>query len=139
MAQYLTYAEYTAWGGTMTQAEFSLAEVKARARIDALTQNRIAAMATIPEQVKAAMMEVINVDTVYSASAQISHPVAASYTTDGYSESYGSADSRTASVEKRLASELETLLGGLVDDNGTPLLYAGVPTAHDPWPGVFIP
>jgi hypothetical protein len=31
------------------------------------------------------------------------------------------------------------LLDCVVDDHGTPLTFAGVPTAHDPWPGVWIP
>jgi len=27
----------------------------------------------------------------------------------------------------------------VLDDEGVPLTFAGVPTAHDPWPGVWIP
>ena len=139
MAQYLTYAQYQAWGGTLEEAAFNLAEIKARARIDAMTQKRVAYMQTVPEQVQAAMMEIITVDQTYSASAQASSPVAASFTTDGYSESYGSAESRTAAIEKQLTGSILTLLDGVLDDEGTPLTFAGVPTAHDPWPGVWIP
>ena len=136
---YLTYAQYTAWGGTMAEGDFPLAELKARKRIDALTQGRVASMATAPEEVQAAMMEIIAVDSTYSASAQSAAPVAASFTTDGYSESYGSAESRTALIEKQLEAQIETLLDGVTDDNGVPLLYAGVPTANNPWflGGVF--
>lgn len=136
---YLTYAQYTAWGGTLDEAAFTLAEIKARARIDAMTQKRVAYMQTVPEQVQAAMMEIIAVDSTYSASAQSAAPVAASFTTDGYSESYGSAESRTASIEKQLTASIETLLDGLTDDEGTPLLYAGVPTLGEPWIGGMIP
>lgn len=136
---YLTYAQYQAWGGTLQEAAFNLAEIKARARIDALTMGRVARMAAVPEQVQAAMMEIIQVDGTYSASAQASAPVAASFTTDGYSESYGSAESRTAAIEKQLTRSILTLLDGVLDDNGVPLIFAGVPTARDPWPGVFIP
>ena len=139
MAQYLTYAQYQTWGGTMSEAAFNLAEIKARARIDALTQGRVAAMQTVPEQVQAAMMEIITVDGTYSAAAQAAAPVAASFTTDGYSESYGSAESRTAAIEKQLTASILTLLDGVVDDNGVPLTFAGVPTIGEPWPGVFIP
>lgn len=139
MAQYLTYAQYQTWGGTMTEAAFNLAEIKARARIDAMTQGRVAAMQTVPEQVQAAMMEIITVDGTYSAAAQAAAPVAASFTTDGYSESYGSAESRTAAIEKQLTASILTLLDGVVDDNGVPLTFAGVPTIGEPWPGVFIP
>lgn len=131
---YLTYAQYTAWGGTLDEAAFTLAEIKARARIDAMTQKRVAYMQTVPEQVQAAMMEIIAVDSTYSASAQSAAPVAASFTTDGYSESYGSAETRTAAIEKQLTASIETLLDGVVDDDGTPLLFAGIPTA-----GVWYP
>ena len=134
MAQYLTYAQYTAWGGTLSEAAFNLAEIKARSRIDAMTQGRVAHMAAVPEQVQAAMMEIIQVDGTYSAAAQASAPVAASFTTDGYSESYGSAESRTAAIEAQLTASVETLLDGITDDEGVPLLYAGVPVA-----GVWYP
>lgn len=139
MAQYLTYSQYQEWGGTLNEAAFNLAEIKARARVDALTMGRVARMRSVPEQVQAAMMEIITVDGTFSASAQASAPVAASFTTDGYSESYGSAESRTATVEKQLNASLMTLLDGVLDDEGTPLTFAGVPTAGDPWPGMWIP
>ena len=131
---YLTYEEYTDWGGTLDESAFNLAEIKARSRIDALTMGRVARMASVPEQVKAAMMEIITVDGTYSASAQASAPVVASFTTDGYSESYGSAESRTAAIEKQLTDSILTLLDGVLDDEGTPLTFAGVPTAGVYWP-----
>ena len=134
MAQYLTYAQYTAWGGTLGESAFNLAEIRARARIDAMTQGRVAHMAAVPEQVQAAMMDCITVDRTYSASAQAAAPVAASFTTDGYSESYGSAESRTAAIEAQLTASIETLLDGVTDDEGEPLLFAGVPTAGVLWP-----
>lgn len=139
MAQYLTYAQYQAWGGGLSESAFNLAEIKARARIDAMTQGRVAYMAQVPEQVQAAMMEIITVDGTYSAGAQASAPVAASFTTDGYSESYGSAETRTAAIEKQLTGSIETLLDGVTDDDGVPLLYAGVPTIGAPWIGGIIP
>jgi len=139
VAQYLTYAQYVEWGGALNEAAFNLAEIKARARIDALTMARVKAMASVPEQVQAAMMEIIAVDGTFSASAQASAPVAASFTTDGYSESYGSAESRTAAIEKQLTGSIETLLDGVTDDDGTPLLYAGVPTIGTPWIGGIMP
>lgn len=139
MAQYLTYAQYQAWGGTLDESAFNLAEIKARSRIDAMTQKRVAYMQTVPEQVQAAMMEIISVDQTFSASAQAASPVAASFTTDGYSESYGSAESRTAAIEKQLIGSILTLLDGVTDDDGVPLLYAGVPTLGAPWIGGIIP
>jgi len=132
VAQYLTYAQYTAWGGTLGETAFVLAEIRARARIDAMTQGRVARMAAVPEQVQAAMMDCITVGQTYSAAAQAAVPVAASFTTDGYSETYGSVESRTAAIEKQLTASIETLLDGITDDDGVPLLYAGVPVL-DPW------
>ena len=129
MAQYLTYEQYLAWGGALSEAAYNLAEIKARARIDAMTQGRVARMEEVPEQVQAAMMDCITVDQTYSAAAQAAAPVAASFTTDGYSESYGSAESRTTSIEKQLTASIETLLDGVTDDDGVPLLFAGVPVA----------
>lgn len=112
----------------MEEAAFELAELKARKRIDGMTQGRVAGMAEVPQAVRAAMMEIIAVDAVYGANAQSEAPVVASFSTDGYSESYGSAESRTATVEKRLAAQVEALLFGVTDDAGVPLLYAGVAT-----------
>ena len=139
MAQYLTYAQYQAWGGTLPESAFNLAEIKARSRIDAMTQGRVARMAAVPEQVQAAMMDCITVDGTYSAAAQAAAPVAASFTTDGYSETYGSAENRTAAIERQLTSSIETLLDGITDDDGVPLLYAGVPVAGGAWIGGIIP
>ena len=139
MAQYLSYEQYQAWGGTLAEPAFNLAEIKARARIDALTQGRVAYMTAVPEQVQAAMMEIITVDGTYSAAAQAAAPVAASFSTDGYSESYGSAESRTAAIEKQLTASILTLLDGVTDDHGTPLTFAGVAVAGSAWPGVFMP
>jgi len=134
MARYLTYEQYLAWGGEMDAGAFGLAEIRARARIDAMTQGRAQHMAGVPEQVQAAMMEIIRVDSVYSAGAQASAPVVASFSTDGYSESYGGAESRTAAIEKQLTASIEALLDGLTDDEGVPLLYAGAPEAEVWWP-----
>lgn len=136
---YLTYEQYAAWGGTLTEAAFQLAEIKARARIDAMTQGRVANMASVPAQVQAAMMEIITVDGTYSASAQAAAPIAASFTTDGYSESYGSAEARTAAIEKQLAGSINMLLDGVLDDHGVPLLYAGIPYSGYPCIGGLIP
>ena len=50
----------------------------------------------------------------------------ASFSTDGYSESYGSAADQTANVEKQLTAEVRRLLYGVKDDDGVPLLCRGV-------------
>lgn len=129
MAQYLTYEQYREWGGTMDEAAFVPAEIRARARVDALTQGRVGRMASVPEQVRAAMLEIIRVDGVFSPAAQAEAPVAVSFNTDGYAESYGSARDRTACAERELNRSVLTLLDGVTDDAGAPLCFAGVMAA----------
>ncbi len=123
---YLTYDEYVAYGGTLDEADFALAEFKARKRIDYLTDSRVEKMAEVPEAVKLAMVSIIKADSAVGVDAQAGAPLVASFTTDGYSESYGSAAEQTANVERQLTAEVRQLLYGVKDDNGVPLLYRGV-------------
>ena len=123
---YLTYEEYQAYGGTLSEADFTLAEFRARKRIDYLTASRVAAMEEVPEAVKLAMLTVIKADSAVGVDAQAETPLVASFSTDGYSESYGSAADRTQTVERQLNCEIGRLLYGVKDDNGVPLLYRGI-------------
>ena len=126
MAQYLTYQEYVALGGTLSATDFVLAEFKARSRIDRMTLARVQAMATVPEEVKLAMMCIIKVDGKYAADAQVDSAIVSSFNTDGYSESYGGADQQTQAVESQLNNQVMTMLFGVLDDFGVPLIYKGV-------------
>ena len=126
MAQYLTYAEYIAYGGTLSENDFTLAEFKARSRIDWLTLARVQNMAVVPEEVKLAMMVIMKVDEKYSADSQAESAVVSSYSTDGYSESYGSISEQSDSMDKQLTKEVSKMLFGVLDDNGVPLIYKGV-------------
>ena len=123
---YLTYDEYAMYGGTMEEADFALAEFKARKRIDTLTDSRVEKMAEVPEAVKLAMASIIKADSAVGVDAQAGAPLVASFSTDGYSESYGSAAEQTANVERQLTAEVRQLLYGVKDDDGVPLLYRGV-------------
>jgi len=123
---YLTYDEYQSYGGTLPEADFTLAEFRARKRVDYLTDSRVENMAEVPEAVKQAMMSIIKVDSAVGVDAQAGSPLVASFSTDGYSENYGSAADQTANVEKQLNAEIRRLLFGVKDDNGVPLLYRGV-------------
>lgn len=123
---YLTYDEYKAYGGTLAEADFTLFEFRARKRIDYLTASRVQAMAVIPEAVKLCMMSLIKVDGKYGVDAQIDNPVIASFNTDGYSESYGTAADQAAAVQKSMGDTIRAMLDGEKDDFGVPLLYRGV-------------
>ena len=122
--QYLTYEEYTQYGGAESQAAFTLLEFKARKRIDYLTASRVQNMEAVPESVKLCMMTLINMDAKVGAEAQAVNPHMTSFNTDGYSESYGhalSADDAARQMDKQIAA----MLYGEKDDNGVPLLYRG--------------
>ena len=126
MAQYLTYDEYLAYGGDMSETDFVLAEFKARSRIDRMTLARVQYMKAVPEEVKLAMMCIMKVDAKYSADAQVGSAIVSSFSTDGYSESYGGISEQTQSVENQLTKDVGKYLFGVLDDTGVPLRYLGV-------------
>lgn len=123
---YLTYEEYAALGGTLEEAAFPRAELRARKRIDSFTQGRVARMQTPPDEVKAAMAEIIDVEAGFGAAAQAKAPAVTGFSTDGYSESYGGAAERADSAQAQLDETVRRLLYAVADDAGVPLLYAGV-------------
>lgn len=122
---YLSYAEYQAFGGTLSDAAFLPLEFKSRKRIDYMTDSRVQEMAAVSEAVKLCMYALINMEAIVGTEAQATAPTVTSFSTDGYSESYGNAmDATTASLQMR--SIVKDYLYGECDDNGTPLLYRGV-------------
>ena len=123
---YLTYAEYTSMGGELSELDFSREEFVARKRIDRATFGRVQAMETVPDAVKQCMMTLIKVLGRFGAEAQADSPLVASFSTDGYSESYGSASEQTQTAEAAMDEQIGVLLYGENDDNGVPLLYRGV-------------
>lgn len=123
---YLTYEEYRSYGGTMDEGDFIQAEFRARKRIDDLTDGRVGRMARIPEAVKLAVMTAVRADGAVGVDAQAAAPLATGFTTDGYSERYGSAAEQTANLVVQLNAELRRLLRGEADDGGVPLLYRGI-------------
>lgn len=126
MAAYLTYSEYQAYGGTVAESAFPAAEFQARKRIDYLTDSRVQAMAQVPEAVKLCMTSIINANAAAGADALSASPLVASFNTDGYSESYGSAADQQAALQNALNRQIREMLSGEFDDNGTPLLYRGL-------------
>ena len=122
---YLTYDEYTKYGGAASEAEFTTLEFRARKRIDRLTASRVQNMSSVPTDVKLCMMSLIEVDRKVGVEAQATNPVITSFNTDGYSETYGKALS-VADAEKSMPATIKTMLWGVKDDKGVPLLYRGV-------------
>lgn len=126
--QYLTYEEYKSWKkeDALPEEDYQDAELKARKKLDYLTDSRIQRMAEVPETVKAAMRALLKLDEKYGVDAQAEGKVLASFTTDGYSESYGGASEQTEAAEKKTMATIKELLCDTNDDEGTPLLYRGV-------------
>ena len=130
--QYLTYEEYLSFvedgseAAQLTPATFAIAEFRARKTIDYWTDSRVQAMETVPEAVKHCMVAIIKLDSKYGADAQIENPLLSSFSTDGYSESYGSATDQQAAAQKAVAEGIRQWLYGETDDNGVPLLYRGL-------------
>ena len=122
---YLLDAEYVEYGGTASATEFSMLEFRARKRIDQLTACRVQHMKSVPEAVKLCMFSIIEIDRKVGLEAQVSNPVVTSFSTDGYSETYGKALS-VADAEKSMSATIKSMLWGITDDNGVPLLYRGV-------------
>ena len=121
---YLTYEEYKNYGGTLDETRFALYECKARKCIDMATMSRVQAMQTIPEAVKLCMVTVIGVDSKAGYEAQAESPVATSFSTDGYSETFHAMSA--ADVTKSIGDLIRSYLYGEHDDSGTPLLYRGL-------------
>ena len=123
--QYIDFNYYVTHGGKADVCTaFTGAEFRARKLVDRYTQNRIQAMAEVPEAVKMLMVELVALEATQGA-AVLDNQAVSSFTNDGYSETY--AEPLTA--ERLHAQENElilTYLMGEQDDNGVPLLYLGV-------------
>ena len=122
MDKYLTYAEYQAYGGTLSQSDFNLAEFRAQKRIDYLTDTRVAAMAVVPEEVKLCIMSLIKVDQTAGVDAIADNPLLSSFNNDGY----GSASEQISVLDKKMNATITEMLYGVMDDNDVPLLYRGL-------------
>lgn len=121
---YLTHDEYTEMGGTLTAAEFRPLEFKSRKRIDYLTDSRVQNMEAVPEAVKLCVFALIGMEKAVGAEAQAEMPAVTSFSTDGYSETYGNALSADEAT-KQMSNTVKEYLYGEVDDTGVPLLYRG--------------
>ena len=123
---YLTFSEYEEYGGALDQTAFENLEFKARKRIDYLTANRVRDhMEEISEAVKRCVFSIVEIENAIGIEAQATHPSVTSYSTDGYSETYGNSI-RAEDAGKRMNDIIRSSLYGELDDNGVPLLYTGV-------------
>lgn len=119
---YLSYSEYTAMGGTITEAAYTRFEFKARKSIDYYTFNRLVSLTERPEAVRMCMFELINtIEQSDGATGAMS-----SERIGDYSVSY--ASNSTDIVNTALSDCINEYLANEKLAGGTPLLYMGVST-----------
>lgn len=134
---YLTYNEYLAMNGTLSETAFIDLEYEARMYIDLVTYNRLKNEIEIPEAVKEAMYHLIKVIQVKQAAMNIpsgdeevdSQSVAiASQSNDGVSVSYNILSARDIieTSQKEIDDMLNRYLQGIRNSLGHRLLYKGI-------------
>ena len=122
---YLTYVEYQEYGGSLSEIDFRTAELKARKRIDRLTDSRVEAMETVPDAVKLCIYAIIGMENAVGREKQALEPAITSFNNDGYSETYGNLQS-VEDAEASITALIGEYLYGETDDYDIPLLYRGV-------------
>lgn len=141
---YLTFSEYSDLGGSIEdEVSFTQAEFKARKIIDSYTANRVSAMQEVPDAVKRCIYELIQLEMIYdsgvsgliaNATGPSAGKLVASFTNDGYSETYSNGASNAGeylflmrkNTDKAQSKTVKDYLAYEYDDNGVPLLYKGV-------------
>lgn len=122
--RYLTYDEYVAIGGELDQAAFERNIDRACAIIDRYTQNRLQAVLTPSDRVRACIRDILELSARDSA---ISGDIVASrsQSAGGVSESESYVTRSTAETAELAGSIIYDYLASETDDKGTPLLYRG--------------
>ena len=133
---YLTYEEYTEYGGALEETAFEELEFEARAQIDWWTFNRLQKEDTYPEAVKRCMYKLIKLIQDKQKAMAIT-PVAedgsvnasiASESNDGVSTSYNTLSARDAvdTLQNEFKNTIQMYLNGVKNSLGHRLLYRGV-------------
>ena len=104
---YLTYAEYTSFGGTATESDFIGFELRARKRIDYLTLERVKDFAG--DDFKRLVFELVE---MYRKASERDGNVAG-YSNDGVSVSYVSPEAAKADFDAKADELIRSVLGNL--------------------------
>lgn len=133
---YLTFEEYTQFGGNLDETTFNNFEFKARSTIDWFTFNRLQKELEYPEAVKRCMYELIRLAEIQEQAGAVSAAAAgdtvkagiASQSNDGVSVSYNvlSAQAALENSQKQIHETIQQYLQGVKDSLGHKLLYRGV-------------
>lgn len=136
---YLTYEEYQAYGGTLSEAAFNDTEYEARVKVDYYTFSRLTNDAEVSETVKRTVYKIIKLMSAYNnymdKISDMDNPIVNSSSNDGVSESYGgymgntsTSDIKTLSdkLDKDIYKVIRQYLDGERNQKGEVLLYRGV-------------
>lgn len=137
MVEYLTYAQYQAYGGTLDQATFNQLAFEAQAKIDWYTFNRLHSETEITDErifrLMYRLIQLIHDKMVANAvpdtsgqSGSVSAAVA-SQSNDGVSISYNivSASELVKKVDNEIEECIQQYLQGVTNNLGRKLLYKG--------------
>lgn len=133
---YLTYQEYTEYGGALEETAFEELEFEARAQIDWWTFNRLQKEDTYPEAVKRCMYKLIKLIqdkqkamaiTPFAEDGSVNAGIA-SESNDGVSTSYNTLSARDAvdTLQNEFKNTIQMYLNGVKNSLGHRLLYRGV-------------
>ena len=118
---YLTFAEYTARGGTLTEAAFNQISPRAAGHITRLTHGRVADETPVRANVSGLMFTLIG---YLSDMDGINRSGYKSFSNGSVSASYNTSQEQRAQIA---AYAMDYLCDEVVSEtNDTPLLYAGV-------------
>ena len=92
---YLSYQEYTSFGGTVSSSDFTNLELKAERKLDYYTQNRLQTATTIISEVKECIVEFIDRMAKSAENGNVT-----SYS-NGI-ESFGFAENQTKALDNEL-------------------------------------
>ena len=125
MLEYITSTEYKELLGVDAPSDFTKLVIDASYYINQKTFGRLTG--EIPEEVKYACALIVELEseheTLLSKIAGLK-----SQNIEGWSETYSTPEELEQDFENKKLNILNQYLNGLVDENGTPLLFVGVDT-----------
>ena len=129
--QYLTYAEYIEFGGSLERTPFNILEYDARKEIDKYTFGRLQNLETQVDDVKMCCYKLINLFDGYTKKEN-GNKLISSESTDGYSVTYNNnIQSALEAKTSEIKDIIKKYLCNCKLEDGTPYLYVGVKVRYD--------
>lgn len=124
---YIDYTFYKdSYGGVITELEFTLLNVKAQAKVDYFTFNRIPKLYPLPETVKYCVCEVIDCIHEHYVTKEAEDKRISSETVGSHSVTYKYGDEINKAYKKTLDQKIYEICATYLM-NGQDLMYRGMP------------